>query len=236
MENRHEPALMMLRGIVNEALMPGRLTIWCFDAPGGNDKRRAILPGYKSRPPTPGQVHINLGLMRELLSYTPAWQVRLDGFEGDDVVAAVVNHFRGQAPIEIITRDGDLTALCGPGVTCKAKCPVTPDLVPLYKLAVGDKSDTIPGIRGFGPGDWEKCDKERLAAVLADPWSSEEAQVLAGLRPPHRLWLKDNWPMVAAMRQVIAPMSLTPEEFNSALTVGTDNPTARELVMRKYLL
>lgn len=240
MENRHEPALMMMRGIINDAIMPGRLTIWCWDAPGGNDKRRAIFPGYKNRPPTPSQTYLKLDLLRELLTYTPAWQVRHDGFEGDDVVAAVVNHFRGKAPIEIITRDGDLTALCGDGVTCKAKAPTSPDLIRLYKLTVGDKSDTIPGVPGYGDKAWEAADKDRLQRIVTKALEGHELQpddaVGTGLKTSTFNWLQNNRLELDAMRRIIDPIPLTPDQFNHALTRGVDNPAAREAVLKRYML
>lgn len=166
LEQKLEPAHLMIRGVLNDALAPGRLSIFVWDAKGGNDARRAIFPGYKNRPPAPNDTYAALRLLQELLQFTPAWQAWHDGFEGDDVIAALVNHFRGQATIEIVTRDGDLTALCGPGVTCsaQAKCPA--HLVPLYKLALGDKSDTIPGLKGFGDKAWEAADKVALGQLL----------------------------------------------------------------------
>lgn len=239
LENRHVSALMMMRGIINEALVPGRMTIWAWDGKGGNDRRRAIFPGYKNRPPTPSDMHAALGMLRELLKFTPAWQAQADGYEGDDMVATLVEHFRGQYPIEIITRDGDLTGLCGPGVTCKAPAPVPPDLIRLYKLTVGDPSDTIPGVSGFGKGSWAKCNHTLLGRVMDDflfnaPVSDNRAAE-AGLQPRHINWIRDNHPTLLAMHQIIQPMLLTPEEFNAALSQGVDNPAAREAVLKEFL-
>lgn len=237
LESRRESPLMLMRGIINEAIMPGRLTVWAWDGKGGNDRRRAIFKDYKRRPPTPNQMHINLGLLRELLSYTPAWQAKIDGFEGDDMVAALVEEFYGKADlIEIITKDGDLTALCRPGVVCKAKADAPPELIRLYKLTVGDSSDTIPGIRGFGPKDWEAADKVALRGVLETPGFTDEAARAAGLRPPHIRWLREHPDLLSAMRQIIEPMPMTPAEFNSALSQGTDNPEAREAIMKRLML
>lgn len=236
METRMQSPTMMMRGIINEAAISTRMTIWAWDAPGGNDKRRKIFPGYKNRPPAATKTYQNLDLLRELLSHTNAWQARLAGFEGDDVIARLVEEFRGKAPIEIITRDGDLTALCGPGVTCRAKAPASPNLIRLYKVTVGDKSDTIPGIPGFGPKDWEKADKQVLADVIGDPDFCDEAARAAGLRPPHINWLRKHQDELAAMKTIIEPLPMTDAEFNQSLTQGTDNPTAREAIMKRYLL
>lgn len=237
---RHER--QMMRGIINDVLRRDQMTIWCWEGEfgSGNNARREIFPQYKNRPPSPHGVMAQLGLLKELLSYTPAWQAEHKGFEGDDIVAALVENFRGEAPIEILSSDGDLTALCGPGVVCKAKCPVTPDLVPLYKITVGDSSDTIPGIRGFGKGDWATADKARLQSVLDavrfnEPWTDEQA-FNAGLRPPHRKWLRENRATLEAMRLCVAPLPMSRDQFNTCLHKGTDNPAAREALMARYFL
>jgi hypothetical protein len=229
LERKTEPAIMLIRGVINEAMMPGRLTIWCWDGKGGNDRRRAIYPGYKNRPPTPNATHQSLMVLKELLSFTPAFQVQMDGFEGDDAVAAVVEHFAGQAPIEIITRDGDLSALCRPGVTCTAEVKdVPPHLVPLYKLTVGDKSDTIPGLKAFGPLSWQSADKAALQRFVDGGSDKPEGMSEATFR-----WAVANRDQIEAMRQIIAPM---PFPLNEALTQGVDNPAAREALMSRFLL
>lgn len=229
----------LMRGLINDSLRTDRFVVWAWDQKNGNDARRAILPGYKNRPPSPSQVKAQLQLIRQLLSYTPAWQAGLDGFEGDDIVAALVEHFYGQAPIEILSGDGDLTALCRPGVTCKASAPVPPDLIRLYKQTVGDSSDTIPGIKGFGKKAWDACNKPLLARVMlaAEAGAINEDEALeAGLQPSHIKWLKENRDLVIAIRRVIEPLPLTPEQFSTALVKGVDNPAAREALMKEYIL
>lgn len=235
LEARSVPPMMVMRGIINDTLLPNRLTIWAWDGKGGNDTRRKIFPGYKNRPPSPNDMTAALGMLRELLRHTTAFQAKADGFEGDDMVAALVENFRGKYPIEIITKDQDLTALCDASVTCSAKAPVIPSLIRLYKLTVGDKSDTIPGIKGFGPKDWEKCSPELLESVLLDPDFSDEQAALAGLRPPHVKWLRENFPQVTAMRQIIHPITIPPDVLDASIIQGVDNPVAREALLAEFM-
>ena len=258
LERDQEPALMLMRGVVNDALRSDRITIWAWDTYGGNEARRAIFPGYKNRPPSPSPVMAALGMLKELLAFTPAFQISQPGFEGDDLVAAVVEQFRGKGhEIEISTRDGDLSALAHtPDVTCTAKVlhriknkptvTIPPALVPLYKLTVGDKSDTIPGIHAFGPMAWDRCSLPHLSRFLDHMiehryplMDSDETEALTiGLSKATTKWLgtQEGADQLCAMKRIIAPLPMTPEQFNKALTRGVDNPAAREAILRKFMI
>ena len=258
LEKSSEPALMLMRGVVNDALRSDRVTVWAWDTYGGNEARRAIFPGYKNRPPSPSPVTAALGMLKELLAFTPAFQISQPGFEGDDLVAATVNRFRGQGhKITIITKDGDLSQLATThDVTCTAKVlhritgqapvEIPPALVPLYKLTVGDKSDTIPGLHAFGPMAWDKCDKPGLARFLDHMiehryplMDSDETEALAiGLSKATIKWLstQEGADQLCAMKRIIAPLLMTDVQFNKALTRGVDNPQAREAILSRFQL
>lgn len=251
LENQNEPALMLLRGIVNDALRTDRITVWTWDSPDGSSLRKSIFPGYKNRPPTPNPVLGALSLLKELLTYTPAFQMTLPGYEADDLIAAFVTRYRGH-PMQIVSRDGDLAAL---GVTCNAKVinrwqegeerkseEVPADLIPLYKLTVGDKSDTIPGLDGFGPSAWAKADKVALGQIInaiCDGAPVDEPRARAaglGTRSIKWLQVQQNVDQLCAMRRIIAPQPLTDDQFQQALTRGADNPAAREAILSRLML
>lgn len=158
------------------------------------------------------------------------------------MIAKLVDHFHGQAPIEIVTRDGDLTALCHgrTGVTCKAKAPTSPDLIRLYKLTVGDRSDTITGIPGYGEKAWDGADKARLQRLvdktLEGHLITKEDCAGTGAGTAAMNWLNGHHLELDAMRRVIEPLPMSDDEFNQALQRGVDNPAAREAVMTRYML
>lgn len=80
-----------------------------------------------------------------------------NGIEADDVIAYLAKNLQGER--YILTSDGDLYALVGDGVHLVRNSeidvspfgPIQPRHTALYKSLVGDSSDNIPGVKGFGP-------------------------------------------------------------------------------------
>lgn len=233
----------IVQGVINDAFAPGRVTIFCWDGRGANDKRRAILPEYKTgRPPQGENIFKALNVLREMLSHTPAFQAQLEGFEADDLIAAFCQRYAdGTTPIEIETRDGDLTALCTlPGVSCRAPSKVPAHQVRLYKLTRGDPSDKIPGLKGFGEKSWEAADKVGLEQLLQSlPLKAEdEARALAvGLSKGTFNWLctQDGADLVGRMRRVIEPLPVTDAEIEAATSKGVPNQQRLSELCSKFM-
>jgi len=88
--------------------------------------------------------------------------VRQDNAEGDDVLGWLAKHTERE--MVIVTNDGDLTVLNGGLVTVRVNGVMGANkygdwphkYVTLYKAMVGDSSDNISGIRGFGQKAWEQ--------------------------------------------------------------------------------
>jgi DNA polymerase I-like protein with 3'-5' exonuclease and polymerase domains/5'-3' exonuclease len=88
--------------------------------------------------------------------------VRQDNAEGDDVLGWLAKHTERE--MVIMTNDGDLTVLNGGLVTVRVNGVMGANkygdwphkYVTLYKAMVGDSSDNISGIRGFGQKAWEQ--------------------------------------------------------------------------------
>ncbi len=51
-------------------------------------------------------------------------------------------------------------------------------------------------------------------------------------------WLQtqEGADQLCAMKRIIAPLPMTDEQFNTALTRGTDNPQAREAILSRFQL
>lgn len=241
-----EKGPFLVRGVLNETQLPG-VRIWVWDGVGGNSRRRKIFPAYKtSRVHKPGVIQA-MDYFRELLALTPTWQIRMPGWEGDDVIAALTKHFLAttQSPIHIDCRDADLAALCAlsPRVTCShMPKELKATDIRLYKLCVGDPSDDIPGIKGFGKGGWEKADKASLRRLVGkildrEEWSDGEATA-CGLRPTSINWLRDerNVDELAVMRRIIDPIDIPYADLTAALQRGVYDPARLHAKLEQFYL
>lgn len=154
-------------------------TYLVWDGYNGNAKRREIYPDYKkSRKEKDMDTDFEtLNMIRnDLMPYLPACSVSADGFEGDDVI----NHLCDQLSVlediefEIISTDKDLAAILpnssrvsNPLVSEKFMETVgRREWIPLYKTLVGDPSDCICGLKGFGNKSWEKLTTEAKNNLL----------------------------------------------------------------------
>lgn len=245
-----------IRGMLNISSVPTNsqfIKIWIWDGKGGNQRRRDLFPNYKNRPPKSPDIMRNMNFVRELIGLTASWQAQVPGYEGDDVIAALAEHFlkTTDLPVEIDTRDGDLVALrCldPKRVSCtfSPKVVIPPDLVRLYKTFVGDSSDTIPGLKGFGDGAWEKADKAALQNLLDHickvdhEWGETEANraLAAGMSKTSANWLleRENRDQLAIMKRIIDPMPIDPKLLDEHITMGTNDQAAIMAKLKEYMM
>lgn len=238
-----EAPLMLMRGIVNETLQTDQMIIWAFDGPYGNARRREFYSEYKAqRKITRPDIYKGLAFIREILALTPAWVCRHEDFEGDDVIAALVKMFPND-PIQIVSTDRDLIALTdGTRITCTANPFKFPnEYIGLYKLTVGDVSDNIGGIPGYGQLSWNTADKMQLAhlldAVIEGRPIKEGWITAANIKPGVRKWLETKGQeQLPLIMRVIAPLPVSDEQMNVALQRGINNPEAREALLERYFL
>ena len=130
------------------------VVVW--DGKNALSARRKIYPEYKAqREPAADSLYQSMDLLKCLLKLSRAIQVEVSGYEADDVLA----HLARKYPVaHLHSNDRDLHAL---GVPTDGEPPkIDPRWIQLYKATVGDPSDNIPGIKGFGKGTWAKLSDE----------------------------------------------------------------------------
>ncbi len=126
---------------------------------------------YKAhRKPTPDKLRPQFALIKEFVGALRAPTVEVEGWEGDDILAALADLTRAQGiEVLILTGDRDALQLVGPGVKAimtlrgisetskfdaeavREKYGVDPVQLPDLKGLVGDPSDNLPGVPGVGP-------------------------------------------------------------------------------------
>ena len=90
------------RNIINSMIIlpPTDVAIWCWDAPNAKASRQKVFPAYKAnRLPPPDNLWPTVDLIRRGLAHTRAIQMKVDGFEADDLIATICRTY--QEPIHI---------------------------------------------------------------------------------------------------------------------------------------
>lgn len=179
-----DPTGLALRNLFNETFFSPDTHIWVFDGKNAKKARKDIYPDYKkNRVPGSDEFYKTMNVFKGLLSHAGCAKVEVPGFEGDDVIAHLINSTWGME-ILLHANDGDFHVFCNELV--KMTQPALPKIVGaearLYKTLVGDTSDFIPGIKGFGKGggvngggflDLKDHHKEKLMKFFEEnPWKT----------------------------------------------------------------
>lgn len=227
---------------------------WVFDGANSREYRTAIFPGYKSRkdtetPKSDGSYAMIDTIRRELLPHcNNTFILQIPGYEADDVIAFLVEMLLTQVPngthYKIMSNDGDLHALTEDRVSLEVATALTKKVAPkdvrIFKTLVGDSSDCIPGLPGFGEGAFfkESDDIRRQWETWCEtgdafaPFPVEGSQLRPGVR--ERLLEIETRRNLLMYWKVIQPRPLDPETFNKHLTISRDNPEAYKATLAKY--
>jgi len=166
-----------------------RQVVVAWDA--GMSGREVVYPEYKAqRPPKPDLLRAQWPHLVELVDAFGYPNIKVDGYEADDVIASLVAEARRRKiTTVVVTGDRDAYQLVGDGVTImatgrgitdtkiydreavKERYGVYPELVTDLMGLRGDTSDNIPGVPGIG---------EKTAAALLDQFGSLE-EILANV-------------------------------------------------------
>ncbi len=187
----HGFMLALLRAV--EDFRPDFLAV-CFDTKGGTF-RNAEFKDYKAqRPATPPDLISQLALLKDILPKMGGAVFAQEGFEADDLIAAVIAAAKKESPAVdffILTGDYDSLQLVDGGVKAfivnrgiknavlfdaaavKEKFGVAPQNIPALKALAGDSSDNIPGAVGIGP---------KVAAEVLEKYGNLENALAAATR------------------------------------------------------
>lgn len=139
-----------------------------YDGKQNKKHRQEIYPAYKAhREGMDEDLLIQMGLSKKYLQYRGIPLLEEETAEADDLIGSIVhwaqNHYDH---IYICSSDKDMFQLVTPKVSMlfthkdntildpqgvHEKCGIDPDQMIDYLSLVGDSSDNIPGVKGFGP-------------------------------------------------------------------------------------
>jgi hypothetical protein len=220
--------------------------IWVWDGHGSKERRRKIYPGYKvGRVPPPDVFYKTMDLFKQVLRFTRCMSLEIAGWEADDVITQLAKHYRPLVDrINIHSTDGDFLASCdGVHTHIMGRDNIHYDNtawseVRLMKTLVGDKSDKITGIPGFGEKAWEHCDRERWLQYFTEgyvpSWDSEAGSFNLGKKP--LTWVKENEAVLKAMWEITGFYEMPHEDLLKNLVVGERNDRVLNEVLKDFLL
>lgn len=224
---------------------PETVVIVCWDGFNCNAKRRELFPDYKAKRQAPGEsIFASQDLLKKALKLSRAIQVTVDGFEGDDVIANIVDHYKKKVDkIFIESNDADLRQLdCD---MAREKFPEEPQWIQLYKTMIGDPSDSIPGAKGFGKGSWEKLDKQQkqvLDHIVTSGHGLTEDEIdkmVSEFYPKAaKKWFLDkkNREQLLVYYKIIGFQYIDFKIIEENMLVGYNTPHMAEDIFRKFMI
>jgi hypothetical protein len=223
--------------------------IYCWDGRNHNARRRDIYPAYKmNREPMAEDRFAQIGVFREALQHSPCYQVECDGWEADDVIAALVHRFASRKdPIKVTVYTNDLdywqlmqySNVTIDGIKPSGVPNCAPHHIPLYKALVGDKSDNIIGVKGFGPKSWNQLSLPQRK-LLQSAIEGDNADMIPPLElhtRVHNLLMQPEKRAEARAALCVTRFIPVPEaELNAGMKQGVLNRAAANALFRRFFL
>lgn len=222
---------------------------WCqqgpvfvvWDGPGSRGPRSKIYPEYKKGRKMMGEdLSDAFKFLQQMLVLTPATIFTVPDFEADDVIAELATRWKG--PVHIHSNDLDLAAL--PGVTTEYPhdLPCDRKYLRLYKTLVGDKSDNIPGLKGFGQKSWEALQESDIMFIDAafkgvGDWNDEDLQNLLkkALPKKFRNQLRSQIYDLRKFYRIVGFFDVPPHSVREHIVNGTPNHAGAIAIFEQFL-
>jgi len=223
--------------------------IWVWDGKHAKSARQKIMPTYKVKQDEPESVdsfHVFMNTFKTLIGLSKSIQVELEGFEGDDLIAAICRSKSPETTIRIESNDQDFRQLLIDdtielGYMAPKLEGFKQDDIRLYKTLVGDKADNILGLKGFGHGTFEKlsdaqkCNFEDF--ILGNLELTEtEAKEKLGLTPAKAKNLFSQREDLLTYWQVIDFIPISSEQLSKGMTVPNFNPQVAQEILNAIQL
>jgi 5'-3' exonuclease len=238
-----ETGQFSIRNMLRSIDVQTQTEIWVWDGAGAKSVRQKIYPEYKTqRQPMKESISEGLKLIRQLMMHTNSVQITIPGFEADDVIAQLAKLYSQSGdPAHIQTRDRDLRMLTQyKGITVSAEPGKVPDHhLHLYKTFVGDPSDNVKGVPGFGHKSWEATTPQILSNIIDNlnrGVGVSYSELKEFMPKKSAEWLCNNGKQLLAMHAVTSFLPVPEDLLLRHMQIATTNLTEREGLLQQWML
>lgn len=221
----------------------------CWDM-GAHTFRNDLFEGYKANRPAPQEEMLPQFDMAKDVSHLLGWQnFGVKGLEADDLIGSMVEKWKDDADITVISGDKDLLQLLNPSTTIAftkkgyseydvytedrfvKEYGIAPGQFAEVKAFMGDSSDGYPGVKGIGP---------KTALQLIKNHGSIEGvlEALPTLKPGQRIKISENEAMLKLSYQLATIQCDAQIDAELAQLIAPDytNDTLNQLGQKGYRL
>jgi hypothetical protein len=221
--------------------------LWCWDGRNHNLRRQVLYPEYKgNRTPMAEDRFAQIGVFREALTHSSAFQVECEGWEADDVIGSLAHRFVCKGlQVTVHTNDLDYWQLMQyagvtiDGIRMQAVPDCEPHHIPLYKALVGDPSDNIKGVPGFGPKSWNALtppDRKKLLRAIEEDDAGIIPQLPLPTRPRNLLLNSENRKEARRALAVTRFLPVPEAELDAGIKQGVLNREAADSLFRRFFI
>lgn len=227
-----------LRRCYNEIQQaPYDLVLLVWDGYSSLKARRALYPDYKcKRKPAGDSLYDFQKMFKEVALLSRAITIEVDGFEGDDVIAALVKKYKSTNSVRIESNDADFAQLGVP--MAREVFKIEPRWVALYKTLVGDPSDNIKGLPKFGDkafADLNDNQKATLELVVSG------SKLLVGCEDWFSKgcwkWLQEpgNLELLRTYWKIVNFLPIEWKAIENSMKPGSNDIQAAEVIFKEFL-
>ena len=187
--------------------------VCCWDM-GSKTFRTELYPEYKgNRGEPPIELIPQFDLVKEVVASFDIPNIGLVGFEADDCIGTLANHYKQEQEVIILTGDQDILQLVDPAIKVAIlrngygnyeiyhpeilmeRKGIKPEQMVDLKALMGDSSDNYPGVRGIG---------EKTAVKLLSQFETIEGilENLESLSKGHRSKIEQDLEMLHLSRKL----------------------------------
>ena len=193
-------------------MKPTHLAV-CWDM-GAHTFRNDLYEGYKANRPAPPEEMLPQFDMAKEVSQMIGWQnFGVQGLEADDLIGSMIEKWKDDAQITVVSGDKDLLQLLNPSTTIAftkkgyteydvytesrfvEEYGIAPSQFAEVKAFMGDTSDGYPGVKGIGP-------KTALQLIQNHGSIDGVLAALSTLKPGQRIKISENEEMLRLSHQL----------------------------------